>query len=84
MSLWCDGFYVTPQGYYVTKVITRLLHQGISRLLRHGDVDQTQTVSKSAEFRCKKNVGRFLYNVCAFKNRAHLGHLTLFLLIGES
>ena len=29
MSLWCDDFYVTPQGYYVIKVITRLLHQGI-------------------------------------------------------
>ena len=22
MSLRCDDFYVTPQGYYVTKVIT--------------------------------------------------------------
>ena len=22
MSLWCDDFYVTPQGYYVIKVIT--------------------------------------------------------------
>ena len=54
MSLWCDDFYVTPQGYYVIKVITRLLHQGISRLLRHGDVDQSQTVSKSADFRCEK------------------------------
>ena len=39
MSLWCDGFYVTPQGYYVIKVITRLLHQGISRLrMRQGCV----------------------------------------------
>ena len=46
MSLRCDDFYVTPQGYYVIKVITRLLHQGISRLLRHGDVDQSQTVFK--------------------------------------
>ena len=46
MSLWCDDFYVTPQGYYVIKIITRLLHQGISRLLRH---DQSQTVSKSAD-----------------------------------
>ena len=54
MSLWCDDFYVTPQGYYVIKVITRLLHQGISRLLRHGDVDQSQTVSKSVGFRCEK------------------------------
>ena len=53
MSLWCDDFYVTPQGYYI-RVITRLLHQGISRLLRHGDVDQSQTVSKSADFRCEK------------------------------
>ena len=26
----------------------------ISRLLRHGDVDQSQTVSKSADFRCEK------------------------------
>ena len=51
MSLWCDDFYVTPQGYYVIKVITRLLHQGISKLLRH---DQSQTVSKSAYFRCEK------------------------------
>ena len=33
MSLWCDDFYVTPQGYYVIKVITRLLHQGISKIL---------------------------------------------------
>ena len=63
MSLWCDDFYVTPQGYYVIKVITRLLHQGLSRLLhqglsrllRHGDVDQAQTVSKSADFRCEQN-----------------------------
>ena len=54
MSLWCDDFYVTPQGYYVIKVITRLLHQGISRLLRHDDIDQSQTVSKSANFRCEK------------------------------
>ena len=54
MSLWCDDFYVTPQGYYVIKVIIRLLHQGISRLLRHVDVDQSQTVSKSADFRCEK------------------------------
>ena len=22
MPLWCDDFYVTPQGYYVIKVIT--------------------------------------------------------------
>ena len=29
---------------------TRLLHQGVSRLLRHDDVDQSQTVSKSADF----------------------------------
>ena len=54
MSLWCDDVYVTPQGYYVIKVITRLLHQGISRLLRHGEIDQSQTVSKSADFRCEK------------------------------
>ena len=54
MSLWCDGSYVTPEGYYVIKVITRLLHQGISRLLRHDDVDQSQTASKSADFRCEK------------------------------
>ena len=33
---------------------TRLLHQGVSRLLRHDDVDQSQTVSKSADFRCEK------------------------------
>ena len=38
MYLWCDDFYVTPQGYYVINVIRRLLHQGISKLLRHGDV----------------------------------------------
>ena len=54
MSLWCDDFYVTPQDYYVIKVITRLLHQGISRLLRHGGVDQSQAVSKSADFRCEE------------------------------
>ena len=54
MSLRCDDFYVTPQGYYVIKVITRLLHQGISRLLRHGDVDQSQTVSKSPTLDAKK------------------------------
>ena len=23
MSLWCDDFYVTPQGCYVIKVITK-------------------------------------------------------------
>ena len=23
MSLWCDDFYVTPQGYYGIKVITK-------------------------------------------------------------
>ena len=23
MSLWCADFYVTPQGYYVIKVITK-------------------------------------------------------------
>ena len=34
MSLWCDDFYVTPQGYYVIKVITRLLHQGTSRYIK--------------------------------------------------
>ena len=28
MSLRCDDFSVTPQGYYVIKVIIRLLHQG--------------------------------------------------------
>ena len=33
---------------------TRLLHQGVSMLLRHVDVDQSQTVSKSADFRCEK------------------------------
>ena len=33
---------------------TRLLHQGVSRLLRHDDVVQSQTVSKSADFRCEK------------------------------
>ena len=33
---------------------TRLLHQGVSRLLSHDDVDQSQTVSKSADFRCEK------------------------------
>ena len=33
---------------------TRLLHQGVTRLLRHDDVDQSQTVSKSADFRCEK------------------------------
>ena len=54
MSLWCGDFYVTSQGYYVIKVKTRLLHQFISRLLRHGDIDQSQTVSKSAGFRCEK------------------------------
>ena len=54
MSLWCDDFFLTPQDYYVIKVITRLLHQGISRLLRHGDFDQSQTVSKLADFRCEK------------------------------
>ena len=32
----------------------RLLHQGVSRLLRHDDVDQSQNVSKSADFRCEK------------------------------
>ena len=53
MSLWCDDFYVTPQGYYVIKVVTRLLHQYISRLLQDGDIDQSQTVSKSADFRCE-------------------------------
>ena len=63
MSLWCDDFYVTPQGYYVIKAIKRLLHQGISRLLRHGDVDQSQTVSKSADFRCKK------MHFCSSENR---------------
>ena len=31
-----------------------LLHQGVSRLLRHDDVDQSQNVSKSADFRCEK------------------------------
>ena len=41
-------------SYYVIKVITMLLHQGISRLLRHGEIDQSQTVSKSADFRCEK------------------------------
>ena len=46
MSLWCDGYYVTPQGYYVIKVITRLL--------RHGEIDKSQTVSKSADLRCEK------------------------------
>ena len=57
MSLWCDDFYVTPQDYYVIKVIiqTMLLHEGVSRLLRHNDVDQSQTVLKSADFRCEKN-----------------------------
>ena len=55
MSLWCDVFYVTPQGYYVIKVITKLLHQGISRLLRQGEIDQSQTISKSADFRSEKN-----------------------------
>ena len=54
MYLWCDDFYVTPQGYYIIKVITRLLHQRISRLLRHGDIDQSQPVSKSADLRCEK------------------------------
>ena len=34
---------------------TRLLHQGVSRLLRHDDVDQSQTVSKSADLRYEKN-----------------------------
>ena len=34
---------------------TRLLHQGVSRLLRHDDADQSQNVSKSADFRCEKN-----------------------------
>ena len=53
MSLWCDDFYVTPQGYYVIKVITNK-HQGVSNLLRHDDVDQPQTVSKSVDFRCEK------------------------------
>ena len=33
---------------------TRLLPQGVSRLLRHDDVDQSQNVSKSADFRCEK------------------------------
>ena len=33
---------------------TRLLHQGVSRLLRHDDVGQSQNVSKSADFRCEK------------------------------
>ena len=33
---------------------TRLLHQGVSRLLRHDDVGQLQNVSKSADFRCEK------------------------------
>ena len=55
MSLWCDDFYVTPQGYYVIKVIARLVHQYISGLVRHDDIDQSQTVSKSADFRCEKN-----------------------------
>ena len=60
MSLWCDEFYVTPQGYNAIKVITnkvkiKVKHQGVSRLLRHDDVDQSQTVSKSADFRCEKN-----------------------------
>ena len=40
---------------------TRLLHQGVSRLLRHDDVDQSQNVSKSADFRCKKK--------CTFAHR---------------
>ena len=34
---------------------TRLIHQGVSRLLRQSDVDQSQNVSKSADFRCEKN-----------------------------
>ena len=50
----CNGFCITPQGYYVIKLITRLLYQGILRLLRHGEIDQSQTVSKSADFRCEK------------------------------
>ena len=33
---------------------TRLLHQGVSRLLRQSDVDQSQNVSKSADFRYEK------------------------------
>ena len=33
---------------------TGLLHQGVSRLLRHDDVDQSETVSKSADLRCQK------------------------------
>ena len=41
------------QGYYKQGY---LLHQGVSRLLRHNDVDQSQNISKSADFRCEKNV----------------------------
>ena len=55
MSLWCDDF--TSHHKVIASSMslqTRLLHQGVSRLLRHDDVDQSQNVSKSAGFRCEK------------------------------
>ena len=53
--MWCDDFYVTHEVITSsTSLQTRLLHQGVSRLLRQSDVDQSQNVSKSADFRCEK------------------------------
>ena len=51
MSLWCDDFYVTPQRHHVIKVITNKV---ITSRCVKDDVDQSQNVSKSAEFRCEK------------------------------
>ena len=49
-------FYVTPQGYYVIKVITNkvITSRCIKVITCHGDVGQSQNVSKSADFRCEK------------------------------
>ena len=48
----CGVTIFTSHHKFITS--SRLLHQGVSRLLRHGDVDQSQNVSKSADLRCEK------------------------------
>ena len=44
MSLWCDDFYVTPQGYYVIKVIRyKVITSRYTKVIHNVNVTMTLT-----------------------------------------
>ena len=71
MSLCCDDFYVTPQGYYVIKVITWLLHQGYYvtvTLTNHGPFQNQPTLdTKKMHFCSSESRESRMFGISALK-----------------